>query len=246
MTLVYQSYRQHGMPDWIARCLQSVRDWAAAAGFDYCFHGDEIFERVPEWYLAKCRDYPQIATDLGRLILAREHLAAGAEWVIWLDADVLVFDREAMAVDFSAGYVFGRERWVEADGKGGWRVRRNVHNAICAFVADNPMLDFYIHAATNIMRRVEGGVAPQIVGTKFLTAQHNMVGLPLTDAVAMASPPLVADLAAGGGPALRALRAELPAASGAVNLCHSLAQPSTHLTRAMDALEAQPDLLAPA
>jgi len=247
--IVYQSYREYDVAPWLERCIASVRDWADAAGHDYRFYGDEIFRRLPDWYRNKCGPYPQIATDLGRLMLAKEMLAEGAEAVIWLDADVLVFEPAAMTIDLADGYAFGRERWVEADAKGSWRVRRNVHNAVCAFAPGNDMLDFYSHAALRIMRRVDRGVPPQIVGTKFLTAMHNMVGLPLTDAVAMASPPVVADLAAGSGQALEALRAELQAPAGAVNLCASLVGQDVSpdvVTSAMDTLQARPELLAPA
>ena len=100
------------------------------------------------------------------------------------------------------GYLFGRELWVQPDPRGRLQVRGNVHNALAAFAPDNPFLAFYIDAAERILRRHQGPPVPQIIGPKLLTALDNMLGLPGSWAVGMASPRVVADLAAGGGPAL--------------------------------------------
>jgi hypothetical protein len=64
---------------------------------------------------------------------------------------------------------------------------------------------------------------PQLIGPKLLTALDNMIQLDATWAVGMASPLVVRDLAAGGGPALACLRAFAPAPPAALNLCASLA-----------------------
>jgi len=221
-TIVYQSQRPEGLPAWLETCLGSVRSWSEDRGFAYRFYGDEIFERVPAWYRDKTAAYPQVATDLGRLRLARELLDEGYERTVWLDADVLVFDPENFRINVETGSAFGREVWVQADGKGGLRAYRNVHNAVALFCRDDTFLDFYADACERIIGRANGGLPPQIVGTKLLTALHNIVGFQLIDAVAMASPPVVRDIAGGGGAALDRLSRELEAVPEAVNLCSSL------------------------
>ncbi|MBT5414912.1 MAG: hypothetical protein HOK81_09960, partial [Rhodospirillaceae bacterium] len=107
------------------------------------------------------------------------------------------------------------------NGDGRLRVFRNVHNAFCLFGVGNPVLDFLIEAATRIALRLDGPASPQLLGPKLLTALHNIVGFPLIETAGAASPLVLRDLAAGGGPALDKLRAE-PPAPAVLNLCASL------------------------
>jgi hypothetical protein len=210
-------------PGWIARCLASVREWAASSGFDYRFLGDELFARVPDWVRDKTRHRPMVASDLARLRVLEEIVGEGRA-AVWLDADVAVHDPGGLtaALDLSEGFLFGRETWVQPDRRGRPTVRRSVHNALCAFAPGNAFLPFYIEAATRILARHTGhDLVPQIIGPKFLTAQHNMIGLPATAAVNMASPMVIADLAAGGGPAWRLFRRDAPRPPAALNLCQS-------------------------
>ena len=221
-TLVIQSYRTENVPAWINSCLGSVEAWASLCGLDYRFFGNEIFQRVPAWYRERAKGCLPVLTDLGRLILVREALGSGVGTVIWVDADILIFDPEKLRVDIDAEYAFSRELWVQP-GARGLKVYRNVHNAFCMFRQGNPFLDFYIHACLSVMRRVDSNVPNQIVGTKLLTAMHNIIGFPLVEQVGMASPLVLQDLSAGaGGPALTRLVAKSPVTLRAVNLCGSL------------------------
>ena len=225
-TVVIQSYRTDNVPDWIDTCQASVRDWAAVRGWDYRFVGDEILDLVPDWYQQRAQGRMPVITDLGRLILARETLQAGSPAAIWVDADVMIFDAHQFTVDIAFDYAFCREIWVQPGASGGLKIYRNVHNAVCLFRQGNPMLEFYIHACQSVMKRVQtegaGGVPNQIVGTKLLTAMHNIVGFPLLDDVGMASPLVLRDLAVGGGAALDRLQTESPSPLKAINLCGSL------------------------
>ena len=222
MSVVVQSFHADP-PAWVTRCLDSVRAWTAAAGHAYRFVDDGLFNRVPEWARAKTAHRPMVASDLARLYLLGEILGEG-ETAIWLDADVFVADPDALTahLDLSAGYLLGREHWVQPAVKNRPRVRRSVHNALCAFRPDNPFRAFYADAAERILARHDGkAMVPQLLGPKFLTALDNMMGLPATPAVNMASPLVLADLAAGGGPALADLHAASPIAPAALNLCQS-------------------------
>ena len=221
-TLVFQSHSPGRLPAWIQTCLHSVRDWAAACGLGYLRFGDEIFDRLPSGFREKTAGRLSAQADLGRLLLARE-LLEEVERVIWLDADVLVFAPEDLDCGTPSPYAFGREIWVQEDAGGGLRVYRNVHNAVCLFERTNPFLEFYIHAAERLVRLNDGSFPPQFIGPKFLTAQHNIMKLPLIDTLGMASPPVLRDLARGGGRALDLQRAEQPRPLAAVNLCSSLA-----------------------
>jgi hypothetical protein len=71
-------------------------------------------------YLARGSKNPQALTNLARLVATRQRLDAGYERVIWMDADVFVFDPANLVFDFSAeslttGYAFGREVWLFRD-----------------------------------------------------------------------------------------------------------------------------------
>jgi len=225
-TIVYQSFRTENVPHWVSRCLESVRGWADLQGFDYRFIGDEIFDLVPDWYREKAAKRIPVMTDLGRLLLAKQFLAAGYERAIWLDADMLVFDPEDLEINVREEFAFGREIWVQKDGKGNLKAYRNVHNALCVFTADNSFLDFYIHSCLSIIKRMEGTMVPQIVGPKLLTSLHNMVGFSLVSDVGMISPLVLGDLDKGSGAALALLRAEQPDMKAA-NLSASLSDQET-------------------
>ena len=237
-TLVIQSYRTEMVPAWINSCLGSVRAWASLCGLDYRFFGDEIFERVPAWYRERANGRLPVMTDLGRLILVRDALGSGARTVFWIDADVFIFDPDELQVEIDAEYAFSRELWVQQSARG-LKVYRNVHNAFCMFRQGNPFLDFYIHACQSVLHRVDSGVPNQIVGTKLLTAMHNIIGFPLMEQVGMASPLVLQDLSAGSdGPALTRLVAKSPTTLRAVNLCGSL------VGQKVDGVSINDDLLA--
>lgn len=224
-TLVIQSCRRADRPAWLASCLASVRAWAAARGYAYRLTGDEIFELVPAWVVEKAGAQRQVAADLARLAAARQALAEGWARVVWLDADVLVFDPDGLTVEAEDSYAFGADVWVQHDRRGRLAAWRNVHNALCVFAAGNPMLDFYAEAARRILARhaADRRLVPQLLGPKLLTALDGLVGLPQIAAVGMASPLVQADIAAGGGPALDLLARESPGRLAALNLCASLA-----------------------
>ncbi len=230
-TIVYQSYRTSEVEDWITTAMASVEEWSEKAGFTYTKYGDEIFDRVPGWYQEKAGPYRQISTDLGRLVLARELLNAGYQRVIWLDADVLVFDPARFFITITSGSAFGREIWVQKSVDGQLKAYKNVHNAFSCFCANSSFLDFYIDACQRIVGRTNGNVPPQIVGTKLLTALHNMIGFQLVDGVGMASPLIVQDILNNTSKAIELLCETSAGPLCAVNLCASIVgKPSGGIT----------------
>jgi hypothetical protein len=52
-TIVIQSFRNHGIPAWIHRCLDSVQKWAGLRGVDYSLAGDEFYDLCGPDYLAR-------------------------------------------------------------------------------------------------------------------------------------------------------------------------------------------------
>jgi hypothetical protein len=224
-TVVFQSYRTEDVPNWIATCMDRARHWSAARGFDYRFMDDQFFDLLPPDYRKKADGHLPILSDLARLILARNLMLEGYEKTIWIDADVLIFDLESFDLAIEGGFCFCREIWVQPSPKGGIRVFRNVHNAVCLFVKGNSFLEFYIDACQQIIAGVDKNKAMvnQIVGPKLLSALHNMIGYPLIKNVGMLSPLVLQDIDKVGGAALDLLVHEIPAPMQAANLCSSLA-----------------------
>ena len=240
-TVVIQSYRTEAVPIWIETCMQSVRDWALRARFSYEFVGDEIFDLLPDDYRQVAAGRTPVLTDLGRLLLVRRALEGRFDRAIWVDADVLVFSADFLSVPGTMNYAFCREIWVQPNGRRPYALKcyRNVHNAFCFFERGNPFLDFYIHACERIVKAAAGQMPNQIAGTKFLTAIHNMFGLPLLETVGMFSPLVVQDVAAGNGTAAACLRREIPGPLAAANLCSSLFGGETDGVALTDALMVQ-------
>jgi len=225
-TLVLQSHDPARLDGWIGLCCDTVISWAAQYGFDYRFTGNEAFDLVPAWYRAKTYKKRPVTADLARLLLARDALETGDyDRAVWCDADLLVLSAQNFTLPEGEPASFGQEIWIEADKDGKLRSRRNIHNAVCAFEKDGPVLPFLIHTTQRIIERVDPAfIAPQIVGPKLVGALHNLAGFGVIDCAGALSPPVIDAVLAGGGPALDLLKNESPVPPAAVNLCDSLAE----------------------
>jgi len=222
-TRVIQSHKPEALATWVGECVASVEGWAESRGFDYRSFGDEALQRTPDWYREKLGRRTPIVADLARLLLIEEALADGYEQACWIDADVLLFAPRRFELSFEQSCAFGREYWVEADQRGRFTVRRNVHNAICAFRTGCPVLPFLIHTTERIIRRADPGhISPQMVGPKLLGALHNIVGFDLIETVGAFSPAVIEELEQGPGAAVAALLRETPVPLAGANLCASL------------------------
>jgi len=224
-TVVFQSYRTDNVAPWIDTCMDGVRQWSAARGFDYRFMDDQFFDLLPTDYREKAKGRLPVLSDLARLIMARNLILEGYEKTIWIDADVVIFDPQGFDIAIDGNFSFCREIWIQPSAKGGIKVFRNVHNAICVFVKGNSFLEFYIDACQQVVSSMpnEKAMVNQIVGPKLLSALHNMIGYPLIENVGMLSPLVLRDIDTGGGAALDLLVDEMPAPMQAANLCSSLA-----------------------
>lgn len=219
-TLVIQSHRDPLPYPWLYDCLASVRDWAEGHGFGYRFLTDELFDAVPDDLRDKLAGQRVIAADLGRLQVLQAALREGADRVVWLDADFLIFDPDRFALP-DAPYAVGREVWLQHDRHRRLKAYKQVHNALLMFRRGNAFLDFYIDTAERLLRRHRGGMPAQFIGPKLLTALHNVCQLPVMETAGMLSPPVIRDLLSGGGEALARFIARSPRAIAGANLCLS-------------------------
>jgi hypothetical protein len=216
--------------------MASVERWAVANGYDYRSMGDELFDTVPDWYMRKVRGRMPIAADLARLQWMQRFLRGDYDWVIWMDADMLVFAPDLLSLDLTRACTFGQEHWVQAKSgdQGRWEVRKNIHNAFAAFPADCPVLPFLVDIILRMMRRVDAvHIAPQMMGPKLLSNLHNLASFDYRADIGALSPEVLSTIAGGGfrdagkngnadRSALNALCLAQPRPLVAANLCASL------------------------
>ncbi len=222
-TLVVQSHRDPLPFDWLRACIGSVEDWSRSNDFQYRFIGDEIFDLVAPELLKKIGAQTVIATDLARLRVLQQGFAQGYERVVWCDADFLIFNANDFVLPL-ADFAFGREVWIQRDDKGKLRAYSKLHNAFMMFCQGNPCLDFYLDTAERLITQNKGGVPPQFIGPKLLTALHNIARFPVMETAAMLSPMVIRDLLNDGGKALDLLLRKSPALPAGVNLSSSLTE----------------------
>lgn len=222
-TLVVQSYRTRDVAPWIRACLDSVRAWAAARGYAYEFVDDRLFDYAPAWVRQRCGAQLLPITDVARMYLLRERLHHGADRVVWIDADVLVFAPDQFALDDSAPYSLCHEVWLRLRDTQETETVEKVHNAVMMVMRHQPMLDFWIFAVEEILRAHRPqDIGPLIASTLFFTDLARAMPLRVLHNVGLFSPPVVRDLAAGGGEIVRIWARHFGHAIGAANLCASL------------------------
>jgi hypothetical protein len=193
-TIVVQSFRAHDVPEWISRCLTSVRTWAALSKFQYKMMGDEFLDLVPDWYRRKARRYITVITDLARLVLLRQCLEEGFDRAIWVDADMAVFRPSILKVDPDLSYGYSREIWIEKKCSAGLIATRKINNSACLFRNDDislAHLDEYICACKSIVAGLKELRDHTEVGTKFLTAQDREQPLPILRGFGLFSPTIL-------------------------------------------------------
>lgn len=228
-TVVFQSYRTEDVPAWIARCMESVRAWAAANGFEYRFYDDGFLARAPSWYREKARNNVLLVSDLARLLVARELLGEGCERTIWMDADLLFFDPRPARFDVADGYAFCREIWSwRKDDGSAWLLPERANNAVSVFDGGNPVLDFLAYAAQAMVRNTPGEVPPTAVSTTLLTGLKESIGLPLLRNIGTLSPYAMVALLKGEAAYLQPFMAAVGEPLLAANLCGSFRDAANH------------------
>lgn len=238
-TIVLQSHAPHPQPDWIALCLTSVREWATARGYAYRLIHDELFDGLPQTLLNRTTAEGLPRTDFGRLLWIERLHREGWRAVVWLDADVAVFDRR---LEFGTDAV-AKEAWISRGPRDGWRVVKKVNNCAMRFAADSPTLARYLDAARVEDDGAAGALARMAIGPDLLTRMHAEAPLPLHDHVAMFSPRIIEALAGGEDSALSAHAAAWRGDVYAANLCASLGLGEETMLAATRRLLSEPEVL---
>ncbi|HKT52824.1 MAG TPA: hypothetical protein VJP88_00115 [Caulobacteraceae bacterium] len=238
-TLVIQSYRTRDVPDWIARCLTSVKAWAYARGYDHLMTDDRAFQLCGPDYLAKVGDNKQPITDLARLELIRIAHRDGYDRAIWVDADVFVFDPENLNLPPTERITFARETWIEPQGTQ-WICRPVQHNAFIICPAGDPDIGFIIEAVRHTAR-VHRVRSNNHLGVDLIRGLHNFLVFPLVQDVGLLSNHVLLAIARGDEAVMNYQARYHQTPIHAANLCASLnyspSVPEADIRRVMDLLE---------
>jgi hypothetical protein len=215
-TLVYQSFRTHGVPVWMDTCMASVRQWAEIQGFSYRFIDDIFFSYAPEWFRERVKDQRHLVSDLARLELARIYLDEGWDRVIWVDADIYICDPHGFQISTERDYWLSEELWVFLRDNQ-LNFSRRANNAVMSFTQGNQFLDFYRNACQRIVRSKHEKLRHTEVGTSFLAGISHL--LPLLKDVAIFSPRLLSAFYNDDQAIISRYQQELGVPIRAVNLC---------------------------
>lgn len=214
------------MPGWVGRCVDSVRGWAAGG---HELLGGELLDLAPGWVHDAAGDSVLPVTDVARLVLLRDRLAAGHDRVVWLDADVLVWDPAVVDVEVGAGIGVCVERWVTGAPGGGLQALPYVSNAAlsCRSVE---AVEALLEAALDRVRA--GDVRARSLGPDLLTPMHQDTPFGEVRGLSVLSPHVVRDVPG----AWDLLVSSLPWPLGAANLCWSMAHHHDVVDRCVDRL----------
>jgi hypothetical protein len=191
-TAIIQSYRTTRVEPWMQRCMQSVRDWANSHGYVYEFVDDGLFDFLPA-HIRNNSLVPLLPkTDIARLGLLHNRLAHDYERVVWLDADVLVFDPASFTLPENCGAMFCHEVWTSLGENGELIHHRGINNALMIFERGHPLLDFLRYATVELYEQSDPArISTLALGTALLSKLGRVVPLRLHTQVACISPLLL-------------------------------------------------------
>ncbi len=175
-TIVFQSFRTENVPGYIAPCLESVRTWARSRGHHYHFIDDRFLSLVPDSYRSKAGNLLCLVTDLARIIQARAFLQQGFEQVIWMDADLFIFQPERLQLPVFPDFRYCKEVWLHRAKSGEIYPAQKVNNSVCIFGPDGLRhLDEYIQHCTAVFESTEALTNGLVMATEVLTRSYQAI-----------------------------------------------------------------------
>lgn len=195
-TIVLQAWDEPPIPEWIDRCLASVRYWSSIQQFAYKFVPRGLLERAPQWVRQRCGSRQGPVADLARLLLMQDLFDQGYGKVIWIDADVLVFDAPRLRIDSAHGMLALYQK-TPAHSQGG-DAGASVSGSILAAEKNHPVFNFYRHAVEESVRNQHGDdMAPDLAGSALLTQIARIVPIECLTSVGQLTPAMLAEIACG-------------------------------------------------
>jgi hypothetical protein len=219
---VLQSFRTVDVPSWITRCMDSVRQWAMSQGWDYLALDNRFLDLPPGWVRERCGSNLYAVTDVARLMWAQDVLSGDYQRVIWVDADVVVFDAGGLARHVSAVHEhgFARELFLHVSGRR-TDPRWGINNALMVFDRHAPVLADYLRICLAGLEDYRDGEVPRTAMGPALLQQMDAAGrLHRIEGVGLFTPAMLGPFAAGRDALMRLYLSHCPVPPAAANLCH--------------------------
>ena len=236
-TVVLQSYRTIDVPAWISTCMGTVRSWTQDQGWHYACMGDEFLSMAPPWARQQCGHNLYAITDLSRLLWIQQVLSdpkAPYRRAIWVDADVLVMNPQALgkAVSACEDHALARELFMKTPPNRGISFRHGVNNAFMVFDRGSPMPERYMDACWRQLRATPSGeVERTALGPAILQSLHRQSPIRLIDGIGLYTPGMMHELAQGEGTLYQRYLCEWGRAPLAANLCHFMRNATPQASR---------------
>lgn len=221
-TLVFQSCQPTSVPAWIQRCMESVEAWSGARGYAYRRLDDTFFAMVPDWFYAKSARSRLPITDLARLQWISKFLKEEWERVIWFDADVLVFNPDALRIECTAPEILCRDVWVRKKEDGSVVTTHNVNNAVMSFTRESSFLEFYIQSCLHLAKKSPDGLSKNSLGPKLLKRVQRGTGIEVIRDIANLTPRIMREIAENKPKHILIHAQNWQGSMHAANLCSSL------------------------
>lgn len=219
-TVLIQAY-SGAIPEWMSSCMKSVRIWANLKQFEYQFFGDDFLTLVPRWYRKKANGQICVESDLARLLLAKRLLCAGADRVIWIDTDVVVWEPQRFEISEEVPFGFIKEVWLWTEADNRILCRKQVTNSVCVFCRNSmDWLAGYIEDCEAIVSAVWSRDLVE-TATRYLTLRHRAERLPLIDNVGVFGATVMNAITARDNEPLRELMRKHGQPLYAANLCNT-------------------------
>lgn len=202
--------------------MASVSDWARHYGYDYRKLNSGFFEKVPDWFFARCSGQIHPITDLARLLVMQQELSTSYERVVWLDADVLIFDPENFSIDTQSGFQFGYGHFVGMHADGTAHIGESgPNNGLLVAHRSHPLLAFYIYAIEAIVRDAKpGSLERTALGPDFIRRLAGLCPLECNLRFGWLTPVIQQELSVGQVRLSRLLATKQSIRIAAVDLCH--------------------------
>ena len=186
--------------------------------------GQRVAFEIAAWARQRCGDNIYAVTDICRLQWMHNLLTETYERVLWVDADVLIFAPDVLAIDTQSGHAFAHELFLCMDNSpNGFTPQEGINNAFMVFERKGlAVLEQYQAASLARVRDAEPGPIPRTALLPLnLDAMHasRFEALP---GIGLFTLGLMQEIASGGGRLTRAYHKLTPAPLGAANLCHFL------------------------
>ena len=198
-----------------------MRDWAALHGYAYNF-SPEFWRYAPDWFRERCATEFGPVTDVARLYMMQEQFNSGAECVVWIDADVLVFDPENLNINTQADFFGIAEVVVLSFPDGTTKVSpMGINGALLGARSGSALFNVYLDAVESVVRDYPDKILPRTVAgplllTKLATTHH----IECLTSVGLFTPNILNEIALGQVRLPTLFAKSFAHRVAAANLCH--------------------------